>query len=140
MTTLKTRYHHTQYKCPTQIRLPNKRYRHFIIGAVCSLFCHLAGSTDIASEPVNLALPAKPNLMMLLDDSGSMLYMYTPDYVAVGIADAAEYKHCLGSAEQGLQTRQGCWVGDPPVMSPDFNTQYYNPEIRYLPAVISDGT
>jgi len=140
MTTLKTRYHHTQYKCPTQIRLPNKRYRHFIIGAVCSLFCHLAGSTDIASEPVNLALPAKPNLMMLLDDSGSMLYMYTPDYVAVGIADAAEYKHCLGSAEQGLQTRQGCWVGDPPVMSPDFNTQYYNPEIRYLPAVNSDGT
>ena len=143
MTTIKTQYMHTQQKCLQQIRLPNHLCRNFIIGAVCSLFCHWAASTDIASEPVNIAIPAKPNLMMLLDDSGSMLYMYTPDYVAVGVGDAAEYKHCLGAADTGaqnLQTLQGCWVGDPPVMSPDFNTQYYNPEIRYLPAVDSDGS
>jgi type IV pilus assembly protein PilY1 len=38
------------------------------------------------------------------------------------------------------ETPEDCYAGDPPAMTPDFNTQYYNPEIRYFPAVSYDGS
>ena len=33
-----------------------------------------------------------------------------------------------------------CAVGHPPFMSPDFNKQYYNPQIRYAVPVRADGS
>ena len=92
--------------------------------------------TDIASGP--LALPAtnvKPNLLLILDDSGSMARQYTPDYLA--------NNNCFNPRDSNsppTATPVPCFPGDPPVMSPDFNTQYYNPEIRYYPAVNYDGS
>ena len=92
--------------------------------------------TDIASGP--LALPAtnvKPNLLLILDDSGSMARQYTPDYLA--------NNNCFNPRDSNNPPTASpvpCFPGDPPVMSPDFNTQYYNPEIRYYPAVNYDGS
>lgn len=102
-----------------------------------------AGLTDLASQP--LAQPAasvKPNIMLLFDDSGSMRQQYTPDYIGrfnSGDSNAM----CFDSLDSGgaiNNNLQNCQPGDPPVMSPDFNTQYYNPAIQYLPAVNYDGT
>jgi len=93
-------------------------------------------ATDIASGP--LALPAtnvKPNLLLILDDSGSMASQYTPDYLATS--------NCFNTRSENnppTTTPVPCFAGDPPVMSPEFNTQYYNPEIRYYPAVNYDGS
>ncbi len=93
-------------------------------------------ATDIASGP--LALPAtnvKPNLLLILDDSGSMARQYTPDYLA--------NNNCFNPRDSNNPPTASpvpCFPGDPPVMSPDFNTQYYNPEIRYYPAVNYDGS
>jgi type IV pilus assembly protein PilY1 len=100
-----------------------------------------AANTDIFNEP--LAQPAsnvKPNIMLLHDDSGSMRQQYTPDYI--GRAFGGSNPHCYDSADGGSigSTLENCDPGDPPLMSPDFNFQYYNPEIRYYPAVNSDGT
>jgi len=97
-----------------------------------------AAPTDIANEP--LALPASnvpPNIMLLLDDSGSMAWQYTPDYMTDNL--------CLDSLDDGSSSALGtdldrCTVGDPPMMSTDVNTQYYNPEVRYYPAVNYDGS
>ena len=98
--------------------------------------------TDINNEP--LAQPAssvKPNVMLILDDSGSMEQQYTPDYLGRrfggGNALCFDARDDDGSITTSLDN---CEPGDPPLMSPEINTQYYNPEIRYFPAVDFDGT
>ncbi len=104
-----------------------------------------AGPTDISTEP--LATPAAnvpPNIMLLLDDSGSMVQQYTPDYLGRNRFTDSN-RLCLDSLNDGSSSSIGtdldnCEAGDPPLMSPDVNTQYYNPEVRYYPAVNYDGT
>jgi len=102
-----------------------------------------AQATDISDGP--LAQPAssvKPNMLLILDDSGSMARQFTPDYVSSN-SNAGTMAHCFDSKDSGgtiVETPQDCFAGDPPSMSPDFNTQYYNPDIRYFPAVNYDGT
>jgi type IV pilus assembly protein PilY1 len=55
-----------------------------------------------------------PNLMFILDNSGSMDFNYTPDW-----ANTSNISRFANSA---------------------YNTQYYNPAIRYTPAAKFDGT
>jgi type IV pilus assembly protein PilY1 len=74
----------------------------------------------------------KPNLMLLYDNSGSMSYAFTPDYVD-------DNSTCRSRATMGGGTR-GCSVGQPPFNSSDFNRQYYDPKVTYTPPVKSDGT
>ena len=101
-----------------------------------------AAQTDIASQP--LAQPASnvpPNIMLILDDSGSMIQQYTPDYL--GRYYGGSNRLCLDSKDDNgsIDTNlDNCEAGDPPLMTPDLNTQYYNPAIRYFPAVNYDGT
>jgi type IV pilus assembly protein PilY1 len=101
------------------------------------------GATNISSGP--LAQPAtsvKPNMLLIMDDSGSMARQFTPDYVSSN-SNAGTVANCMNSRDNAnppTATPQDCYAGDPPAMSPDFNTQYYNPEIRYFPAVNYDGT
>ncbi|MGH3551728.1 MAG: hypothetical protein ACRDT5_03860, partial [Mycobacterium sp.] len=102
-----------------------------------------AGLTDLASQP--LAQPAAnvpPNIMVLFDDSGSMVQQYTPDYIG-RYSSFDSNALCFDSLDSGSiigSNLQNCEVGDPPIMSPQFNFQYYNPAITYLPAVNYDGT
>ena len=99
--------------------------------------------TDIASGP--LAQPAtsvKPNILLIMDDSGSMARQFTPDYVSSN-TNAGTVANCMNSRDLNnppTATPQDCYAGDPPAMSPDFNTQYYNPQIRYYPALNYDGS
>ena len=105
----------------------------------------MALPTDIAQQP--LAQPASnvpPNIMMILDDSGSMIQQYTPDYIG-RYNSFQSNRLCFDSLDDGSSTAiqddlDNCEPGDPPLMSPDVNTQYYNPQIRYYPAVNYDGT
>jgi type IV pilus assembly protein PilY1 len=102
-----------------------------------------AASTDISDGP--LAQPAtsvKPNMMLIVDDSGSMARQFTPDYLHSN-SQAGTVANCFDALDSGAaitSTPEECYPGDPPMHSPDFNTQYYNPEIRYFPAVTYDGT
>jgi type IV pilus assembly protein PilY1 len=103
-----------------------------------------AALTDLASQPlanVSGTAAVKPNIMFLLDDSGSMMQQYTPDYVSERWgAPAAGDMHCYNSGDSdGNASRDLCIVGDPPYMSSDFNSQYYNPNISYAPPVTWDG-
>ena len=70
---------------------------------------------------------------------------FTPDYVSTYLTPSGTVvtRNCFDSLDSGAvlnETPEECWAGDPPAMSPDFNVQYYNPEIRYFPAVDYDGT
>jgi type IV pilus assembly protein PilY1 len=102
----------------------------------------LAAPTDISSQP--LALPAAnvpPNVMLLLDDSGSMTQQYTPDYLGRYFGGNNPLCYDSKDGDGSIDNNpENCEAGDPPLMSPDINTQYYNPEIRYYPAVDYTGT
>lgn len=98
-----------------------------------------AAQTDLANAPLFTASSTTailPNIMFMLDDSGSMANDYVPDYV--------NDRECFGSKDGRSDitdsTLDYCFAGDPPYMSPDFNKQYYNPEIRYSPPIRSDQT
>lgn len=95
----------------------------------------LAAPTSIAQLPllnITGTGTVRPNLMLLYDNSGSMAYAFTPDYVD-------DMRSCRAGATMAAGTR-GCIVGDPPFNSADFNRQYYNPKVVYSPPVTSNGT
>ncbi|MES1981476.1 MAG: PilC/PilY family type IV pilus protein [Pseudomonadota bacterium] len=76
-----------------------------------------AGLTDLANIPISTATPVLPNVMLMMDDSGSMAWDYMPDnggspYFAIGT-----YGY----------------------VSSQCNGVYYNPRFTYLPPVTSAG-
>jgi len=73
----------------------------------------------------------KPNLMIIYDNSGSMAYVVTPDFID-------DTSSCRSGATMSAGTR-ACAVGHPPFNSADFNRQYYDPETLYLPPVLPTG-
>lgn len=94
-----------------------------------------AGTTNIAQVPllnITGSGSIKPNLMLLFDNSGSMNWNYTPDYIA-------DNTTCRAGALMS-NGQLACSIGHPPFSSPDFNKQYYNPKVSYRPPVKSDGT
>jgi type IV pilus assembly protein PilY1 len=101
---------------------------------------NMAALTDLADLPVAILMASgtatiKHNLMFTLDDSGSMGWNYTPDYVIDEM--------CFDSKDDdGLinNSLDRCIPGDPPYMSPDFNAQYYNPDIYYQAPIKGDHT
>ena len=112
-----------------------------LAGAFATTMIAQSAVTDIYNEPLaQAAANVKPNLMFILDDSGSMDQDYTPDY----INDSGSGASCLDSGDDDSGSIAGspdsCRAGDPPYMSPDFNTQYYNPAIYYRPGAEYDGT
>lgn len=82
---------------------------------------------DLATAPlaISSSSDAKPNILFILDDSGSMLEAYMPDWV--------------GAANLCGSDNHDCKENDDVFRSSDFNTIYYNPKIRYLPAKQANG-
>jgi type IV pilus assembly protein PilY1 len=132
-----------------------------LAGAFGVLYSANGADTDISSEPLaQAASGVRANVMFILDDSGSMDWDYSPDYVddvqpsgatpsrTAACFDAGDggstgttYSQDFDDAAGSITGRADhCTPGDPPYMSPDFNKQYYNPAIYYRPGVNSDGT
>ena len=102
--------------------------------AVCSmLFASVvAHAADLSNNPLttSTATAMRPNIMFVLDDSGSMASRYMPDYVDDSL--------CKKDASTTYTKR--CVPGDPPYYSAGFNGMYYNPTFVYLPPVNADGS
>lgn len=120
-----------------------------------------AGVTDISSTPLVVASPnaVQPNLMFVLDDSGSMGFDFMPDHVngdgssnpqlcrSSGAlpANSGEFTNtCCHNGDSG----EACWRdappfgsrrGHPPFLSASFNSMAYNPAIRYTPPMGANG-
>lgn len=104
-----------------------------------------SGQLTIATDPLGTGTSSiKANVMFILDDSGSMGSDYMPDQVQDSGAQAGCFDNGDDGDGSGTGTIDGtpnaCVLGDPPYMSSDFNTIYYNPRIRYRPGVNADGT
>lgn len=95
-----------------------------------------AGPTSLASLPlmsITGSGTVKPNLMLLYDDSGSMAWNHTPDYVD-------DNTTCRAGTTLAARNPRGCVIGDPPYAASVFNRQYYDPKVRYQPPVKADQT
>ena len=107
----------------------------FLLAAALASVSH-AATTDIANVPLVTSAPnaVLPNLMFVLDDSGSMDSDYLPD--------SANDSICRSSGATGTASGnfgQSC-VNEPPFRSPSFNGSYYNPSITYRPPLYANGT
>lgn len=103
-----------------------------------------AALTDLSDTPLvnDAGLVVRPNMMFVLDNSGSMDFNYMPDYVGYFGSDNKcrnsggkvnnTSRSCYGTRDDGGAMTQG---GDPPTFSYLFNTIYYNPNIQYTPPV-----
>ena len=96
--------------------------KHLICVAILtSLFSTMASADNIrlANKPLvdSTTSDVLPNLMFILDNSGSMAFKFTPDWV-----DDSPY-------------------GANPILfrNPTFNTQFYSPSIKYTPPVDYTG-
>lgn len=90
-------------------------------------------ATDLAALPLNItgtSTAVLPNIMYILDNSGSMGL----DFMADNVDDPNK---CKSTGTSGVFSAN-CAFGDPPRMSSTFNSIYYNPEITYSPGLNAD--
>jgi type IV pilus assembly protein PilY1 len=110
-----------------------------------------AQQLNIATDPLGTGTTSiKPNVMFILDDSGSMGRDNMPDYItdsnnlpSSNTDTTFSTAACYDAGDDGggiTATTDPCVFGDPPYNSSDFNTIYYNPDIRYRPGMNYDGT
>ncbi len=102
-------------------------------------------ATDgIAQQPLFLSQAATPNIMYLLDDSGSMQFELMPGDIiagntryifprANGIHGGADYSNYVPTVDDGDPYNARS-------RSPQVNTIYYNPSVTYTPWIKSDGS
>lgn len=126
----------------------------------------LASLAALAAEPAQIPLtsrvaePPTPNVMVTLDDSGSMLADFMPegDFVlngkTVNLSNAPTHLGYIGSIYGDKRKKDvGLYggvvtadrIGDESVYqrqyrSPDVNAIYYNPDVRYQPWMGPTGT
>jgi len=95
-----------------------------------------AGPTDLADIPMANSSRTNilPNIMLDIDNSGSMSWNYMPDHVRYQSDGNGFATNCRGPS--GLIT---CELSDPPTYASGFNSLYYNPEIRYNWPVTASG-
>lgn len=114
-----------------------------------------ASTVDISSAPLAnvTASVVKPNLMFIMDDSGSMDWDYMPDWMTGGhcrasgattVSSGTWNRACCQNAA-GSGPTQACYQtntrrGHPPFMAAAFNGVAYNPAVRYRPPANADGS
>lgn len=99
-------------------------------------------SPTLAQVPIQGLNPVKPNIMLTMDDSGSMLWDFIPDfvaYVASSVYHCRDSRQCGGATGSPSATYQFSQY-DPPVRSPDYNEAFYDRTITYTAGKKSDGT
>ena len=91
-----------------------------------------ASPIALPSAPLYLAGGVSPNLVVTLDDSGSMTWGYLPDSMG---ANAKRTCSITGAATElsGNETKRY-------FLSGDYNAQYYNSALTYLAPLKYDGT
>ncbi|WP_460805701.1 pilus assembly protein [Microbulbifer agarilyticus] len=121
-----------------------KKFSAGLAAAILSLgVSHSAMSVDMAQSPLFLSTGAPPNVMFILDDSGSMHYEITPE----SYREEARYifpraDGIYGSSDAANQVPS---VDDDDsfnalTRSPQFNKSYYDPSVTYRPWVKHDGS
>jgi len=96
------------------------------------------GDVNFSHKPLMAGGGVDPNLMFMLDDSGSMLWGYMPD----GLRNQANFsRNCYSdSPYAGIRPYRCRIKGNRFLASSYLNKVYYNPDIPYVPPLKADGT
>ncbi len=124
---------------PTKNKIQHKLLRVFSMMVLTLTMNHsYAALTDLGNAPLVSATTGDvlPNLMYILDNSGSMASNYMPDY----INDNNKCKSTTSTSITATAFTASCAFGDPAYNTSDFNTIYYDPQTTYNPARNADGT
>jgi type IV pilus assembly protein PilY1 len=127
--------------------LYGRRYRKL---ALAALFAASGGSMplcqaatiDLATTPLGTSTSdttVKPNVMFILDASGSMNADYVPDQANPVGELGQDAQHAFNCRTDSAATN-ACARGDPPYFADRFNGLAYNPQFTYKAAVNYDGT
>ncbi|KQV61628.1 MULTISPECIES: pilus assembly protein [unclassified Duganella] len=109
------------------------------LGLMLAMQPAAAAPTELADIPLANATtaPILPNIMLDLDNSGSMAWSYMPDYVRyTSLGNFGTM--CRGP--NSSNTLVVCEPGDAPFFASAFNGLYYNPAIRYSWPTKADGS
>ena len=118
------------------IALQLKRsFKRYCAAGLLTLTSGLTLAVELSNFPVvtSTATSVRPNLMFVLDDSGSMGWAFMPDYVA-------SENLCRDSSLTNPWNKTKCVTMDPPYFAAEFNGIYYNPSLDYKPPAKADGT
>lgn len=96
------------------------------------LSAQAAAPVALPSAPLYLAGGVAPNLVVTLDDSGSMSWAYVPDAMGANAKRSCSVTGA-GTELSGSVTKRY-------FLSGDYNSQYYNPALTYLSPLKADGT
>ena len=115
----------------------------WLVAAMLLGSCGLAqaATTDVANSPLFTAPAAsvQPNVMFLLDDSGSMQWDYLPDWVGGGTSSMCR-QDGSGSSCNGGGNLTGTVRSGPAFFAQQFNNVFYDPTVTYNPPLDYDGT
>lgn len=139
----------------------NHNLRSFILRWVACVAL-LCASSLVSSQPSQSPLSSRsgggvsPNVVLNLDDSGSMLYQHMPEGpftlatksiqlggdlgVVMNPSDTRKFANNRGSYPADIAASGSALLYQQMVRSPDVNSLYYNPETTYKPWIKSDGT
>lgn len=81
----------------------------------------VAAPLNLSQTPMFLQSPQLPNLIVTLDDSGSMTWAYVPD-------------------AYGTDMKTNTSNSPKRIFSADYNAMYYNPRTTYSPPLMADGS
>lgn len=96
-----------------------------------------AGAVTLDDAPIAVQ-NAKPNIMLLLDNSLSMLHGSLPDNIPLGNDNYVTLTTVTPNYLAGIP--YGPWCTHKSYYAAEFNRQYYDPRVQYLPPYKSDGT
>ena len=95
------------------------------------------GEVNFSQKPLAAGGGVEPNLMFMLDDSGSMRWGFMPDE----LMSDRDLGNCAGYVAYGGDGYCAMNVGDrSQLLSPTYNKLYYNPDVTYEPPLKADGT
>ncbi len=126
----------------------------FLVGFCLSLSTGEVAAVKIAQSPLFVSNTADPNILFILDDSGSMRWGFSPDELVDDISvdvpdgglivtnDASVYAdECPGDGSYaGVDTCFFAVEGNHAAASHTTNPIYYNPDNVYAPPFKGDGT
>src|SRR5690606_27709741 len=116
--------------------------RFVALGCMLATPTPLLADLTLAQQPLFVGHGAGPNLLFILDDSGSMAWQYMPDSLendggaSNGVCSGSRiFDFCLGDWLYNGQNASKKWF-----YSSHVNKVYFDPSVTYRPPLMANGT